>query len=367
MLKNSGKIRIGIAGLGGIAKRIHLPILCKIKDVELTAGAERDDYQRERVKRLFNIKNVYPDFEEMLNAGGLDAVYVCLPNFLHYKAVMKALRLGCHVLCEKPMGLTSKEACEMVALARGKGLVLMPAYNLRFVDIFRQARQIVQSGKLGKIIQAQIVYMNPGPYLAWDPKSDWYLREGGYGVLYDIGSHMLDIFITLFPSPLEVRDFKTNILKGFEGFSVPTNVSSNFIIGDSTLVSLDLGWRTGSQMDRISLHGTAGTLNVSRYFIEHLHRGIDPSDYAINYLRNGYYIVRDTIDRIVNMVRGNRILIEYVRETEAFIKAVKGEIMSPIQPEDAISILSILESIASSIEDASITDISFKNKGKAFL
>jgi predicted dehydrogenase len=358
------KIRIGVAGLGGIAKRIHMPILHKMNGVELVAGAERDDYQRERVKRLFNLKSVYHDFEEMLDAGGLDAVYVCLPNFLHHRAVMKSLGLGYHVLCEKPMGLTAAEAVEMAALAREKGLVLMPAYNLRFVDVFRRAREIVLSGKLGRILQAQVVYLNPGPYLGWDPKSDWYLKEGGHGVLYDIGGHMLDIFSTIFPYPLEVRDVKTNLIRGFEGFSVPTNISSNFIAGESTLVSLDLGWRTGSQMDRISLHGTAGTLNVSRFFLQHLHRGTDPGDYFTNYIGNGLFVVKDTLDRIVNIARGNRILKEYLREAEAFIKALRGECPQPIEPEEAAVTLSVLEAIAASMDQPEQLPQAVKTGGK---
>lgn len=359
------KTRIGFAGLGGIAKRIHLPVLSKMENVELVAGAEKDDYQRERVKKMFGFKEAYPDFEEMLDAGGLDAVYICLPNFLHHKSVMKALELGYHVLCEKPMGVTALEAQEMTDLAKEKGLVLMPGYNLRFVDNFIHARKIVQSGVLGKILQAQIVYLNPGPYLGWDPKSDWYLREGGYGVLYDIGGHMLDIFSTLYPEPMQVSGVKTNVVKGFEGFPVPTNISSSFILGDSTVCSLDLGWRTGSQMDRIVLHGTAGTLLVGRYYLEHIHRGVDPSDYVFNYLKNGSAVVKDTLSRIYRIIKGNKILKEYVTEADLFVKAVNGEAESPIRPEEAVTTLAVLEAIANSIDDADTGMGRSKGKKKA--
>ncbi|NQE53403.1 D-xylose 1-dehydrogenase (NADP(+)) 2 [ANME-1 cluster archaeon GoMg3.2] len=103
------KINIGIVGLGTIAKNMHVPILSTFEDVKIKAAAEVDVERRKKFAKKWDIPEVYEDYTKMYENADLDAVFVCLPNFLHYDAVMGALEHDFHVFCEKPMDLRAGE------------------------------------------------------------------------------------------------------------------------------------------------------------------------------------------------------------------------------------------------------------------
>jgi len=96
------RLRIGMIGLGGIATRSHLPALAALPDVAIQAGAEIDTYQANRTQKRFGIPNIYSSYQEMLEQEQLDAVYICLPNALHYQAASTALTRGLHVYHNTP-------------------------------------------------------------------------------------------------------------------------------------------------------------------------------------------------------------------------------------------------------------------------
>ena len=165
------KLRIGVIGLGGVATRSHLPALAALPEVAIQAGAEIDSYQANRTKQRFGIPKVYATYQEMLEQEPLDAVYVCLPNALHYPAASAALRRSLHVYCEKPVGLSAQEAEDLARQAERAGLVLMPGYYLRFHEHFLRAQELLQERRLGKILQVQASALVSGPYRGWDPRA----------------------------------------------------------------------------------------------------------------------------------------------------------------------------------------------------
>ena len=109
------RIRIGFIGLGGIATRVHIPILASMPEVVVQAGAEINRQQAERTQQRYGISRIYHSYQEMLENELLDAVYVCLPNFLHFETASAAFNKGLHVYCEKPVALSSKESLEPCA------------------------------------------------------------------------------------------------------------------------------------------------------------------------------------------------------------------------------------------------------------
>jgi len=191
------KIKVGIVGLGTISRKVHIPILSTFKDVKIEAAAEADVERGEVIAKKWNIPAVYSSFDDMYESSDLDAVFICLPNFLHYESVKKALEHGFHVFCEKPMGTSARDARELVELAEEYELVLAVGYNRRLQKNYVKAANTVKSLKLGNILQVHGVLVNPGPYGGWIPSSDWFLDEKGGGVLYDSGCHVLDIIMNV--------------------------------------------------------------------------------------------------------------------------------------------------------------------------
>ena len=177
-MENSiNKLRIGIVGLGRVATATHIPVLKLLNNVEITACAEKNIDRVHRVKEFLSIPNIFSDYRKMYESKLVDAVYICLPTDLHYDATISALRNGLHVLCEKPMGRTLEEATEMNSLALKNKLILMPGFKYRYNNNLQHAAQVISSGLLGNIIQVEATFMTPGPYISWDPKSDWYLEK----------------------------------------------------------------------------------------------------------------------------------------------------------------------------------------------
>ncbi len=346
-MKLNKKLRVGIAGLGGIAKRTHLPVLELLPEYKIVCGAEKDEYQRKRVSELFNFQESYDDFNEMIQHADIDAVFICLPATLHAKAVKVALENGLHVFCEKPVGINSDEAKAMTSLAKKVNRILMPGYNLRHVDNFLRAKKLIQTGKLGKIIQVNAVFMNPGPYISWDPKSDWYLDGKSRGALYDIGSHIVDLLFYLYPHCIKhLRAFAS---KGYQPYDAITNVTCSYEGEDGQLGAIQVGWRSASEVCSLEFHGTAGTLLVSRRNFHYMHGATDPADRILNSIGNAYQEI-GTVVRKLNMIRkGTDVLEEFKRQAIVFRKMIATMGKTSEKADEVVYVHHILESIYTSV------------------
>ena len=335
------KLRIGIVGLGRVASKTHIPVLKSLESVEVVAGAEKNPERAERVKSLFGLARVYDSYEDMFESEGLDGVYVCLPTFLHKDACIKALERGLHVLCEKPMGMSVKEAEEMTALAEAKGLVLMPGYKKRYAKNFKRAKELIEDGLLGKIIQVQGTFVTPGPYISWDPKSDWYLDEKWHGVIYDIGCHLVDLLLYLVP--FDIINVKVVSQHGFKGYSTPTNVACSFEMEGGLVGNLTVGWRASTDILSLSVHGTAGSINVSQDYFTYVNSQTDPVDKIKMVLENAYSACGSLLQKVKDKVHGNNFYIEDLLQAKAFVTAISKIQKAPIDGNDAIRIHKFLE------------------------
>ncbi len=342
-------IRIGIAGMGGIAKRTHLPVLQLLPEFTVVCGAEKDPVQRSRVAKLFNLKETFEDFRDMIAQAEIDAVFVCLPATLHYSAVSSALEKGLHVFCEKPMGISSEEAEAMVNLAKEKGKILMPGYNLRHVDNFVRAKKLINTGKLGKILHVNALFMNPGPYLSWDPKSDWYLDGASRGALYDIGSHLVDLLFHLYPH--RIKRLYSYSSKGYLPYEALTNISCCYEGEEGLLGTIQVGWKTASEFCNIELHGTAGTLLVNRRNFVYTHGATDPADRVFTSVNN---ISKElsTVCRKLNLIRkGADVLEEFRQQAKEFYDLVTHKGLCLSKAEEAAYVHKVLESILIAVSE----------------
>lgn len=335
------KLKIGIVGLGRVASVTHIPVLKTLDYVEVAAGAEKNPERAKRVKNLFRLGKVYSSYEEMFCSESLDGVYICLPNFLHKDACIKALNNDLHVLCEKPMCMSVKDVEEINTLAKEKDLILMPGYKKRYAENFLKAKKLIEKGLLGKIIQVQGTYLTPGPYISWDPKSDWYLDRRWHGVIYDIGCHLVDLLFYLVPS--KFSNVKVITQEGFTGYNTPTNVACIFKMEGGATGGLTIGWRAAADMISLSLHGTAGSLNVSRDYFAYVNAGTDPFDNIKIYIGNVYSECNALLKKIRDKIQGKNFYIEDLFQTVAFCKSIAKLQTPPINGNDAIKVHQFLE------------------------
>ncbi len=198
-----GKIRYAAVGLGYISQVALLPAFAHAKkNSELTALVSGDAEKLKELSKQYGVKRTYSyeQYEECLNSGEVDAVYIGLPNHMHRDYSVRAARAGVHILCEKPMAV-SEEDCEvMIAEAKDNGVKLMIAYRLHFEEANLKAIELVQSGKLGEI------RLFNSTFTQQVKEGDIRVRrETGGGTLYDIGIYCINAARYLFRAePTEV-------------------------------------------------------------------------------------------------------------------------------------------------------------------
>ena len=153
----------------------------------------------EAIRRLGNVEikttvSSGGDWRKALDDSEIEVVHICTPNALHYPMAKAALEAGKHVICEKPLTVTSAEARELLALAEQKKLAHCVNHNLRFYPVVQQVRSMVSAGELGEILIVNGTYFQD--WLFYDTDWNWRVDAGASGPLRamgDIGSHWMDM------------------------------------------------------------------------------------------------------------------------------------------------------------------------------
>lgn len=195
-------IKLAITGAGYISN-IHAIAAQNVSDVVLVAVVERYAKTARPFARKFNLKYLYSTVEDLVHAGGIDAVVIGTPNYLHAPQAIAALQAGIHVMVEKPMAMNALEARKMVRASQKSGALLMVAHCWRFDPEVQWLRQQAISGRLGKIIRTK----GYGVHALWGP-SGWFTHKeyAGGGAMADMGVHALDTarFLLGDPEPISV-------------------------------------------------------------------------------------------------------------------------------------------------------------------
>jgi predicted dehydrogenase len=185
------KVRVGVLGTGVIVRDYHLLTLQNHPKAEVVAAGNLHAGSLQRLVQQFGIPKAYTDFAAMAADPDIDAVVIGLPNYLHAPVTIQMLEAGKDVLCEKPMATTVAEAEKMVEAAQRTGRKLMIAHMWRFDREILWLRDLVTSGKLGKVFKAKshAIWLYEGP-----PPDRWFVQPqyAGGGVLADMGIHSID-------------------------------------------------------------------------------------------------------------------------------------------------------------------------------
>lgn len=147
----SKRINWGILGCAGIAKVRTIPGLLKAQNAMLYAVASRGSEKAEAFKEEFGAQKAYGSYEELLADENVEAVYIPLPNSMHFEWVEKAAKAGKHILCEKPLALSKDEAEKMYAICEENGVLLMEAFAFRHAPLVQKVKAVIESGAIGKV------------------------------------------------------------------------------------------------------------------------------------------------------------------------------------------------------------------------
>ena len=194
-------IKVCIIGCGMIAKSAHLPAYRACKDFEVRAVFDIKEEAAQATAREHGVPFVYTDCEKMLKEQHPDVVSVCVPNRLHKAYTLLALRYGAHVLCEKPLAFTLKDAEELFSVAAAQGKHLMTCQTLRFLPERLAAYGMRE--QMGEVYHAEVSRIRRRGIPTW---GEFHLKShSGGGALIDIGVHALDSALWLMGNPKPIR------------------------------------------------------------------------------------------------------------------------------------------------------------------
>lgn len=237
-----GKLKVGVIGCGSIASRRHLIEYAANQDVEITAVCDVVASRAEEMALAYGAK-AFTEYDDVLQLDEIDVISVCLPNHLHAPVSIAALNAGKHVLCEKPMATSVEEAEEMIQAARRNQKTLMIAHNQRFVASHQKAKQLIESGEIGKIYSFRTTFGHPGPE-RWsiDGRSSWFFNKDQalIGALGDLGVHKSDLIRYLLGEVVEVGAFVETSAK--ENTDVDDNAVAILKMESGVIGTLAASW-----------------------------------------------------------------------------------------------------------------------------
>ncbi len=181
---------IAVIGAGAIGLD-HIASFQRHAAARVVALAEVSAERGREAADKFGIQELTTDYRKLLRRADIDVVSIALPNHLHARVTLEALRAGKHVMLEKPMATRAVDAARLVVEARRRKLLLMVGQNVRFTPEVQTARQLIDRGVLGEVYHATTAWTRR----AGIPRiGSWFTQAkfAGGGCTYDIGVHALD-------------------------------------------------------------------------------------------------------------------------------------------------------------------------------
>ena len=321
------RLRWGVLSTASIAREKWIPGVRRGRRGEVVAIGSRDAALGRRVAAELDIPRAHDSYEALLADPGIDAVYIPLPNHLHLQWAIAAAEAGKHVLCEKPLALTSADAQRIVAAADAAGVLLMEAFMYRLHPSWVAVRELVAGGRIGRLqaVQSWFSYYND------DAGNIRNIREAGGGALMDIGCYSINLSRMLFeaePDRVEAAIVRDPVM------GVDTLTSGLLTFPGGGVASFTCSIRSEPDQ-RVHVYGTEGHIAIGIPF------NIPPDRPTHVFVTHGGEPpVAPNTERITFETAD-----PYGVEADAFAAAVLDGAAPPIPPGDAIANMRVIERV----------------------
>ncbi|WP_438347486.1 oxidoreductase [Paenibacillus sp. FA6] len=268
MIKKGGasvgeSIKVGLIGYGMSGRVFHAPLISATRGLELTAISSRSAQQaHQRYEGL----RTEQEAEAIIEDPSLSLIVIATPNTSHAPLIEQALLAGKHVVVDKPFTITSAEAERCIEIACKQGKLLSVFHNRRWDADYATMKQVIDQNKMGRVVEYESHYNRFTPRI--DPEEWRNEARQGSGVLYDLGSHLIDQALQLFGWPLHV----TADIRMQRDHAVVDDYFMLCLDYDDVKVILKAGCLVGEAGPRFIVHGTEGS------FVKY---GIDPQSDAL--------------------------------------------------------------------------------------
>ena len=332
------KVKWGILGNATIARKCVIPAIQKSRNGQVHGLATRTPHRAADVISDNNIPLVYDSYENVLSDPAVDAIYIPLPNHLHFPWTIKALSAGKNVLCEKPLSCNAQEARQMADAAHEKRLILMEAFMYRFHPRSQYIKQIIDRGVIGtpQLVRSAFCYHMDDNILKTGENARLIPAMGG-GALLDVGCYSVSVARWFMASePIQVQAQARYHSNGVDIHAVGTLRFSN---GQLAVVEASF---VSALQQTFSIIGSAGAIDL-------------PHDAFIPWEKDALFILRGQDQEI-----GEKHVIpgadEYQLMVEHFGDIVLGNTEPGDQLGDSVANMYVLDALA----EAARTDKTIK-------
>jgi myo-inositol 2-dehydrogenase / D-chiro-inositol 1-dehydrogenase len=351
------KTKIALLGSGFIAD-IHIESYQRfVPEAEVVAVWSRSPEKAAAFAKKHHIAKHYSTLEQAITESGCEIVDVCVPNFLHHRAVLAAANAGKHVIIEKPLAMTLEEADEMIAACKSKSRKLMYAEELCFAPKYERVRKLVNEKAIGKIYQMRQCEKHSGPH------SDWFydINQSGGGALMDMGCHGIAWFRWMLGGRPKVRSVFAQMQNGLI-HGKRTRAEENSIcmveFEDGAIGVAENSWaKHGGMDDRVEVYGTQGVIYADLFM----------GNSALTYSEKGYGYAMEK----AGSTQGWTFTIfeeafnqGYPQELRHFVECVREDKQPIVTAEDGRAVLEIMYAAYQSARTGQKVPLPFSPKVK---
>ncbi|MCM3110854.1 Gfo/Idh/MocA family protein [Lederbergia lenta] len=319
-------MKIAVIGIGKLGQR-HLNVWSQLEGVEIVGIVARDQSKLQEVAGRYGT-TAYTSFQDLLAETAVDVIDICTPTDTHVEFVKLAAEANKHIICEKPLALTSVEAEEMIHTCEQNKVQLLVGHTLRFFPEYENAKAQIEKGAIGR---PGVIRMSRGvPYPTNDRQ--WYTDENRSGGLFlDLGIHEFEWIQATFG---DVQRLMAKHVKHTE----PTGKSIEYglvtlRIADGTIVQVELSWAETKFRSSFEITGNKGMITYN----------YDDS----NPVTLDIHEEESQVTLPKSMLRRD----PYVRQMEHFIQCLTGKTDSVVTAADALQAIRIAEAARKSAEE----------------
>ncbi len=252
---------MGVIGCGKVCEVKSVPGLQLADGSEVVAVMRRDEAKAADFAKRHNVPKFYGNANQLINDPDVDAVYIATPVGSHCELAMEVCQAGKPAYVEKPMTRNTAEARRMVEAFKTAHLPLFVAYYRRRLPRFLKAKELIETGQLGKITDVAYRLRRPRSHVTpdqWGWRVD--AEQSGGGLIMDIGSHGIDILNYIVSPMVEVQGRAVNVASPI---NVEDCVVFNFVMENGALGSAMWNFASSVDEDRIEITGTSGQISMS--------------------------------------------------------------------------------------------------------
>lgn len=327
------RTRIAILGAGFISE-IHIESYHRfIPEAEVVAVYARKNEKAKEFASKHGIAKWYSDIDTLIKESDCEIVDICLPNYLHADACIKAAKAGKHIIIEKPLAVTLAEADEMIAACKEANVKLMYAEELCFAPKYERVRHLVKEGAVGDVYMLKQSEKHSGPH------TDWFydVNLAGGGVLMDMGCHAFEWFRWMLGNakPVSVYATMATVLHKERTKGEDNSVVIIEFENGVTAVAENSWAKHGGMDDRSEVHGTGGVVYADLFM----------GNAAISYSKHGYGYAMEKADTTVGWsftVFEEVFNQGYPHELKHFVDCVRNNKQPVVTGDDGRVVLELI-------------------------